>query len=73
VKSGAAVALAQAAHLIPRILDGPPDARRTRVYGPHDVVTDQWAGKTVIDQAAVADCRPGGVVAGRGMGRELGT
>jgi hypothetical protein len=48
---------AQAEHLIPRIIDGPPEANPTWSYGPHDVVTSQWEGKTTIDRAAIEDCR----------------
>lgn len=68
VEDGKAIALAtdgypttytgQAEHLIPWIVNGPPGAHRTWVRESFDVVTDQWEGKTLIDQAAVNDCRP---------------
>jgi hypothetical protein len=48
---------AQAAHLIPQIVGGPPAARQPWLEGQHDVVTSQWEGKTVIDQAVAGDCR----------------
>ena len=48
---------AQAQYLVPSILKGPPSARRSWVFGQHDVVTPAWNGKTVIDRAATGDCR----------------
>jgi|SRR5215831_15615161 len=48
---------ATAVHLIPPILNGPSKARSTWVYGVSDVLTDTWAGKTVIDRDAAAECR----------------
>lgn len=68
VEAGAAINLsgngypsyytAQAEHLIPQIIDGPPSARDTWAYGPNDIITSKWEGKTVIDQAVIDDCRP---------------
>jgi len=49
---------AQAEHLIPQIVDGPPGARDTWMRDPHDIVASQWEGKTVINHAVVDDCRP---------------
>jgi hypothetical protein len=48
---------AQAEHLIPPILGGPPSAREIWTSGPDDVLTSQWAGKTVINHAVVDGCR----------------
>ena len=49
---------ARAEHLVPQLVDDPPGARRTWVYGQSDVVTDQWEGKTTIDRATVDERRP---------------
>lgn len=49
---------AQAQSLIPQIAGGPPEARATWVYGPNDILTDQWEGRTAIDRAAADACRP---------------
>lgn len=49
---------ATAEHLIPRVIDGPPQARNTWMREASDVVTDQWAGRTIVDHAAAAQCRP---------------
>ena len=50
---------AQAEHLIPRIIDGPPGARPVWASDPGDVLTEAWEGRTVIDHASADDCRPG--------------
>lgn len=47
-----------AEHLIPRIANVPPLARQAWAYGEHDLLTEKWEGKTVIDRAALAGCRP---------------
>ena len=49
---------ARARHLLPPIETGPPLARATWIRGEKDVVTEGWAGKTVIDQDVLAQCRP---------------
>ncbi len=49
---------ATAQYLIQRIIDDPPHARRDWIYGASDILADQWAGTTVIDRAAAANCRP---------------
>ncbi len=48
----------QSAHLLPTIIDGPPEVNRIWWCGPEDTVTSGWAGKTVIDHALVEECRP---------------
>jgi hypothetical protein len=48
---------AQAEHLIPRIVGGPPEANRIWRHAPQDVITSRWEGKTTIDRAAADDCR----------------
>jgi hypothetical protein len=48
---------AQAAHLVPSVLSGPPEAYPTWICDPYDVVTSEWAGKTVVDRQAAEDCR----------------
>ncbi len=47
-----------AEHLVPHIIDGPPGAKDTWACGATDIITEKWEGKTMIDQAAVADCNP---------------
>jgi hypothetical protein len=47
-----------AKHLIPTIMDKPPKARDTWVCEPSDILTEQWAGKTVIDRGEAIGCRP---------------
>jgi hypothetical protein len=48
----------QAAHVLPRIADGPPGARPIWSFGPYDILTEKWDGRTVIDRDAAAACRP---------------
>jgi hypothetical protein len=67
VKSGAAIPArgdgypavyyAKAVDVVPR-LDAPPGARPVWVYGVHDVLTEKWAGTTVVDRDAAAACAP---------------
>src|SRR5215203_2350747 len=67
VKAGEAISLggdgypyrytATAATLVPRVLDGPPEARRCWIHGEHDLLGEKWVGKTMVDQDAVAACR----------------
>jgi hypothetical protein len=47
-----------AEHLIPHILNGPPGARGVWALGSTDTINEKWEGETVIDRAAVGDCRP---------------
>ena len=49
---------ATAQALLPRISGGPPRARAVWASGVNDILTEKWAGRTVIDDAAVAACRP---------------
>lgn len=49
-------ALAQ--HLIAELVDNPPKANQNWTFDQGDVLLEGWEGKTVIDRAAVADCRP---------------
>jgi len=49
---------ATAEHLIPRIIDTPPEARAHWIYQAGDIITDKWEGKTVVDREAAAQCRP---------------
>ena len=67
VEAGAAIATkrngypsvfyAKALDVLPR-LDSPPGARDVWIYGPDDILSDKWAGKTVVDQEAAAACAP---------------
>jgi hypothetical protein len=47
-----------AAHLLSRILDGPPEARSHWPLSSHDLITDKWEGGTLLNHAALKDCRP---------------
>jgi hypothetical protein len=67
VDSGAAIAArengypsvfyAKAVDVVSR-LDAPPGARPVWVAGPDDVLTEKWAGRTVVDHSAAAACAP---------------
>jgi hypothetical protein len=67
VNSGAAIAArengypsvfyAKAADVVSR-LDAPPGARPVWISGPDDVLTEKWAGRTVVDYSAAAACAP---------------
>ena len=68
VKSGDAIDLgsdgypslytAPTKHLIPTIIKGPPAARETWFYEAGDILTDQWAGKTIVDKKTIKLCKP---------------
>jgi hypothetical protein len=45
-------------YLVPMIVDGPPRARTPWVSGDSDILTAKWEGKTVVDRAVAAQCRP---------------
>lgn len=49
---------AKASELIPRFIDGPPEANKTWIHDPFDVILDNWEGKTKIDREATAACDP---------------
>jgi hypothetical protein len=49
---------ATAENLIPQIIDEPPGARRIWASDETNILTEKWEGKTVIDHAAIAACRP---------------
>lgn len=67
VKSGAAIAAstdgypsvfyAKAVDVVPR-LDAPPEARPVWVSGPDDILTEESAGRTLVDQEAATACAP---------------
>ncbi len=44
---------ATAEYLIPRIKE-PPEANAVWISDPSDILTDKWAGKTVVDLDAIA-------------------
>ena len=48
---------ATAGNLVPQIIVGPPGARAIWLFDDHDVLTEKWEGKTVIDQTVVSACR----------------
>lgn len=45
---------------IPRILDGPPDARTSWAIEPTDIIidADRWPGRTMVDHRAIEACQP---------------
>ena len=49
---------AQAKYLVSEIADGPPRAREHWLLDAGDIVTSEWAGKTVIDRATAQECGP---------------
>jgi hypothetical protein len=49
---------ATASHVLPNLLNEPPQANALWVCGPEDVIGSMWAGKTVIDRAAIERCEP---------------
>ena len=49
---------AQAEHLIPPILEGPPKAQPTWQVDDGDVLTSAWVGKTAVGGLAADDYRP---------------
>jgi hypothetical protein len=67
VKAGKAISLggngyplwytAPAECLLPIALGKPPWVHEIWVSDPGDILTDQWAGKTVVDRAAAAQCQ----------------
>lgn len=68
VKAGKAIAFpgngypnqytATVENLLPHITETPM-ARTYWLREQDDIVTDQWAGQTVMDSAAIGECRPG--------------
>jgi len=50
---------ATTAYLLPRIMNHPPQARASWLLEAGDLVTDEWKGKTVTDEAEAAECTPG--------------
>jgi hypothetical protein len=49
---------ATAEHLIPHFVTGVPEAHSTWSFDASDIRMEGWEGKTVIDQTAIAACRP---------------
>jgi hypothetical protein len=49
---------ASAEHIIPKIILGPPEARETWHHDAGDILTDKWVGKTQVNGATAAICRP---------------
>lgn len=48
--------LIAASHIVPVILEGPPEARSVWLCEPGAVLNDKWVGKTMIDEVAVKQC-----------------
>jgi hypothetical protein len=51
---------APAKYLVPTIIsaEGPPRANPVWLCGAGDILTDKWAGGTVVDRAIALSCRP---------------
>ena len=49
---------ATAEHLIPHFANGVPEAHSKWSFEVTDILVEGWEGKTVIDQTAIAACRP---------------
>jgi hypothetical protein len=49
---------ATASHLLPPILEGPPEANEHWTHAPSDILLENWAGKTVLDHDAMSQCAP---------------
>jgi hypothetical protein len=47
-----------AAHIVPQLRDGPPEARPVWTFDSGDIITPQWLGKTTKDPRAMEACRP---------------
>jgi hypothetical protein len=68
VKTGKAICLggngyplwytAPAGSLLPVVLDKPPWVHEYWSFDPGEIILDNWLGKTVVDRAAAALCRP---------------
>jgi|TARA_B100000959_G_C14539468_1_gene442937 hypothetical protein len=49
----------QAGHIIPQILDGPPEANEEWKCDPWDIVNEKWEGRTVINYQEANACQIG--------------
>ena len=49
---------ATAEHLLPHFVNGVPEAHSTWSFEVTDILMKGWAGKTAINQTAIAACRP---------------
>jgi hypothetical protein len=50
---------ARVSAVMPTILHGPPGARAVWLFDSGDIIDhSKWAGRTIIDEAAIADCDP---------------
>lgn len=49
---------ATARNLVSHIIGGPPEANAIWLFDEHDILTEEWAGKTVIDETVVSACPP---------------
>jgi len=47
---------ATARYLLPRIMEGPPEANAIWSSGAGDVLSERWEGRTVIDHEAAGQC-----------------
>ena len=47
-----------AKYLTPRIVGGPPRARSVWTFSAGDIITDKWAGKTILDYSVIEACSP---------------
>jgi hypothetical protein len=49
---------AMAKHLLPQVIEGPPDARPVWGYDPGDILGPAWEGKTARDEEALQSYPP---------------
>ena len=49
---------ATAEHIIPRIIDDPPEALPIWACDEGDLITEKWEGETVIDIEIAKQCHP---------------
>jgi hypothetical protein len=49
---------ATAEHILPRLSPEPPLARAHWLLDAGDIVTEKWAGRTVVDRGLAEQCRP---------------
>jgi hypothetical protein len=49
---------APAHQLLTALMEGPPEAKEAWTFDAGDVIGPAWEGRTVVDEAAAAECRP---------------
>jgi hypothetical protein len=49
---------ATAAHIVPRLREGPPEASKVWTCDEGDIILEGWEGRTTMFPAIMNDCRP---------------